>query len=191
MTDPLPQAENCQYAACYCEENVYKLVENVSLEHPTCLGNTWVVFISNSGRCVPLWNQKAGRKGDGLVVWDYHVILLYRKDDKTRVYDLDTRLPFPAEFPAYSEATLGSEEQLEIKFHRKFRVISGPDYLANLSSDRRHMKTEDGWLQPPPSWPCIKGNHGEEHNLDSFIDMDKEHSIGKIYNLDGFVGQFS
>lgn len=192
MSLPIPPHEECQYAACYCEENVYKLIQKVSEEHPESLPNTWAVFISNSGRCVPLWSQKAGREDDGLVVWDYHVILLYRKEDgQTLVYDLDTRLPFPAAFPLYSEATLASEEMLEAKFHRRFRVIPGAEYLTSLSTDRRHMKNEEGWLQAPPSWPFIKGESDEDHNLDNFIDMDDGVGKGKVMTLKTFVEQFS
>ena len=190
-SDPVPPPGDCQYAACYCEENVYKLTQKLAVEHPESLPDTWAVFISNPGRCVPLWSQKAGREGDGLVVWDYHVILLHRKDDQTRVYDLDTRLPFPSQFSHYAETALGSEEDLEPKFHRKFRVVPGAEYLASLSSDRRHMKDEEGWLQTPPSWPCIRGKEGADHNLDSFIDMDDAVGVGKVLNFKTFIEQFS
>lgn len=37
---------------------------------------------------VPLWNQRAGRV-DGLVCWDYHVLLLQRTPAGTLVWDLD------------------------------------------------------------------------------------------------------
>jgi len=188
----IPTHEDCQYAACFCEENVYKLIQKVSEDHPESLQNTWAVFISNSGRCVPLWSQKAGREGDGLVIWDYHVILLYKEEDgQTLVYDLDTRLPFPAQFPLYSEATLTSDEMLEAKFHRQFRVIPGAEYLASLSTDRRHMKNDEGWLQAPPSWPCIKGKSDQDHNLDNFIDMDDGVGNGKVMTLKTFIEQFS
>ena len=42
-----------------------------------------VVFVSNKKRVVPLWRQKAGREEEKLVIWDYHVILLYKPDHRT------------------------------------------------------------------------------------------------------------
>ena len=47
---------DCLYASCYCEENVYKLVEKMR-NSSKCgdLNEIWAVFISNSDRCVPLW----------------------------------------------------------------------------------------------------------------------------------------
>ena len=58
----LPSADECEYASCYCEENVWKLCqmlqEKEDLQH---LHRASAVFISNPGRSVPLWSQKAGR----------------------------------------------------------------------------------------------------------------------------------
>jgi hypothetical protein len=39
--------------------------------------------VSNKKRAVPLWRQKAGRDEEKLVLWDYHVIFLYKPDEKT------------------------------------------------------------------------------------------------------------
>jgi len=192
MTDPIPPHADCLYAACYCEENVYKLVEKISKEHPECLPSTWAVFISNSAQQIPLWRQKSGRKDDGLVVWDYHVLLLHRnKENQTFVYDLDTSLPFPAQFSTYCEAALASEEHLQPNLHRQFRVVRASEYLASLSTDRRHMRKGEGWLQNPPSWPCIRGMAGQEHNLDMFISMDKGVPVGEVFDLKAFVNKFS
>jgi len=69
----LPDRSECLYASCYCEENVYKLVKHVEKCSPESLNHVWTVFISNNEKCVPLWQQKAGRDEDGLVTWDYHV----------------------------------------------------------------------------------------------------------------------
>jgi hypothetical protein len=52
----------------------------------------------NRKRVVPLWRQKAGREEERLVIWDYHVVFIYRPDDRTLVYDLDSELPFPTYF---------------------------------------------------------------------------------------------
>ena len=119
------------------------------------------------------WYQNAGKESEeGLVVWDYHVILLTRDHTKTLVYDLDTRLPFPSEFEVYADCSFGDETGMEGKYQRMFRVVTGEEYLQSFSSDRRHMKEGARWLKPPPNWECIKGSKQEEHNLDTFISMD-------------------
>ena len=72
----------CSYAACYCEENVYKICQTMADTNPEELIKCWVVFVSNKKRVVPLWRQKAGKDEEKLVIWDYHVVLLYRPDDR-------------------------------------------------------------------------------------------------------------
>jgi len=188
----LPSADECEYASCYCEENVWKLCQRLQekedLQH---LRRASAVFISNPGRSVPLWRQKAGSGAEKVVVWDYHVILVYIGDDSAMIYDLDTTLPFPASFNEYCEATFGSDDQLKEGYHRKLRRVPAEMYLATFASDRRHMKRVDGegndeWLQPPPPWACIKTD-AAIHNLDSFIDMTEGSGVGEVYNLDSFV----
>lgn len=36
---------------------------------PAELTNCYAVFVSNEGRTVPLWRQKAGRGDDKVVIW--------------------------------------------------------------------------------------------------------------------------
>lgn len=51
------------------EENVWKLCEQVRKTRPTELAKCYAVFVSNEGRTVPLWRQKAGRGDDKVVIW--------------------------------------------------------------------------------------------------------------------------
>ena len=51
----IPDKSSCCYTSCYCEENVYKLLEGVRETAPGKLGSMSAVFISNSEQCVPLW----------------------------------------------------------------------------------------------------------------------------------------
>lgn len=131
-----------------------------------------------------------------VVVWDYHVILVYTGDDSTLIYDLDSTLPFPASFGDYCQATFGSDAQLQDCYHRKLRVIPAQKYLDTFASDRRHMKSrlpdgkEGEWLQPPPIWPCIRTD-AAVHNLDSFIDMTDGAGEGEVLDLDSFVSKLS
>lgn len=73
---------------------------------------------------VPLFAQRASRRPDGLVVWDYHVFLvqhrMIRDGDPggsggggasaggtgALVWDLDTMLPFPCPLEDYARTTL-------------------------------------------------------------------------------------
>lgn len=44
-------------------------------------------------------------------------------------------------------------------FNRFFRVIPAEQYLAEFSSDRRHMRRPDGtWIKPPPPYPPIQSS---------------------------------
>ncbi|KAI0806968.1 N-terminal glutamine amidase-domain-containing protein [Fomes fomentarius] len=78
---PLFLPPDSVYTSCYCEENAYLLAKSFAVEGEI-LGRSapwpwevYVVFVSNSGKTVALWNQKAR---DGVVVWDYHVFLVLR-----------------------------------------------------------------------------------------------------------------
>jgi hypothetical protein len=186
----VPPSSQCSYAACYCEENVYKICQSVSQSAASELDKCYAVFVSNKKRVVPLWRQKAGRDEEKLVIWDYHVILLYRPDDRTLVYDLDSELPFPTYFHKYVTETFRTDAILNPEYHRHFRVIPAGLFLRNFASDRRHMRKEDGsWLKPPPSYPCISSPNSV-HNLDKYISMDVDNDNGEVYSLTEFVKKF-
>ncbi|PIO66584.1 hypothetical protein TELCIR_11700, partial [Teladorsagia circumcincta] len=54
---------------------------------------------------------------------------------------------------------------------RCFRIIPCADYLSHFSSDRSHMKDENGaWIAPPPNWEPISKNGSS--NIQDFISMD-------------------
>jgi len=156
----------------------------------------WAVFISNKKRVVPLWKQKAGRDEEKLVIWDYHVIALYRPEEaRTLVYDLDSELPFPTYFHKYVTETFRTDAILNPEYHRIFRVVPASTFLAHFSSDRRHMRKSDGsWLKPPPPYPCIQGEKDKEesaHNLEDFISMEPgEGRFGEVLSLTDFVRRF-
>ncbi|XP_023326804.1 protein N-terminal glutamine amidohydrolase isoform X2 [Eurytemora carolleeae] len=166
MPANIPPAVQCSYAACYCEENVYKLCESVKETSGNEVEKCVVVFVSNKKRVVPLWRQKAGREEEKLVIWDYHVILLYKPDHRTLVYDLDSELPFPTYFHKYVTETFRTDAILNQEYHRLFRVIPATTFLATFASDRRHMRKEDGsWLKPAPTYPCISSPTSQHKDL--------------------------
>ncbi|CAF4794813.1 unnamed protein product [Pieris macdunnoughi] len=186
-----PKQAECSYVSCYCEENVWKLCQDVSLRVPEELDRCFVVFISNPCRTVPLWKQRAGREEDRLVIWDYHVIFLYSIDLKScLVYDLDSELPFPTFFHKYVTETFRTDQVLKSDFHRFFRVVPGKYFLQHFSSDRRHMKRPDGsWIKPPPPYSAISAS-ASSHNLDEYINMDADIGPGQVFNLTEFVQRF-
>merc|ERR1719483_1086250 len=190
LPSTIPSASQCSYAACYCEENVYKVCQMLSEKFESELSKCWAVFVSNKKRVVPLWRQKAGRDEEKLVIWDYHVILIYRPDERTLVYDLDSELPFPTYFHKYVTETFRTDAILNPEYHRIFRVVPATIFLQNFASDRRHMRKEDGsWLKPPPPYPCIL-NSISAHNLDEFISMDASTGFGEVLSLTDFVKKF-
>ncbi|XP_073240823.1 protein N-terminal glutamine amidohydrolase-like isoform X2 [Porites lutea] len=59
----------CVYTSCYCEENVWKLCEQIKEEKEQSLNEYYAVFISNDKRQVPLWMQKSAKEPLAPVVW--------------------------------------------------------------------------------------------------------------------------
>jgi len=180
----------------YCEENVWHLCQTfpVHSTHPQ------VVFVSNPDRTVLFCNQRAGDER-GLVVWDYHVLLLVNEGG-WQVWDLDARSGFPQPLPAYlagafpflstpsDDARRVGEAQLWTvppEFVPVFRVIGVDRYVAEFSSDRRHMRDDTGgWTKPPPPWACI----GEGHTLDAFIDCEGGRH-GEVLDFEAFVERYA
>lgn len=116
------------------------------------MNNIWNLYF----QVVPLWRQRAGRDEEKLVIWDYHVILIYKPDERCLVFDLDSDLPFPTYFHKYVTETFRTDAILNPEYHRFFRVIPASLFLQTFASDRRHMKKPDGsWMKPPPPYPCI------------------------------------
>uniref|UniRef100_A0A0N5AHV9 Protein N-terminal glutamine amidohydrolase n=1 Tax=Syphacia muris TaxID=451379 RepID=A0A0N5AHV9_9BILA len=71
---------------------------------------------------------------------------------------------------------------------RTIRIIDGGYYLKNFSSDRRHMKSDNGqFVVSPPPWPILFCSD-KGHNLNDFIDMEnhKLASNTKEFNEDDF-----
>jgi len=69
-----------------------------------------------------------------------------------------------------------------------YRLIPGDEFLAKFSSDRRHMRSENGdWLSPPPPWDIIQNGAAGEgtsrvvDNLQKYIEMDPcEEGFGRV-----------
>ena len=133
----------CSYAACYCEENVYKICEAMVAHHSgggeAELGKASVVFVSNKKRVVPLWRQKAGRDEEKLVIWDYHVILIYRPDHRrdTAACSVYTPDPHSSSPPILASAVSSQLSVYTTHMHLTLHLCSGkcgPDFFFFLFS---------------------------------------------------------
>jgi hypothetical protein len=146
-----------RYAPYYCEENVYHLCAESSLSPAHGVVHRRVVIISNERRCCALWAQRAAASRHRPVLWDYHVIFSAQTAAESwLVWDLDTRLGFPVSLPVYLSGTFRPLDRAHRWLAPRFRIQTAEDYRAHFSSDRSHMRADNGeWLQPPPPWPPI------------------------------------
>jgi hypothetical protein len=169
--------EGPAYCPYYCEENLWQLAADPRVGP----GLRRVLLVSNLESRVALWNQRAGAPdADGLVVWDYHVILTNTHAGATVVWDLDTTLGAPVPWSRYLASTFrGAPEP----FSPMFRVLDAEVYRRVFSSDRRHMRDDAGaYQQPPPTWPPI----GSGHTLPGLLDFTHKEP-GEVVDLPGLV----
>ncbi|KAF5474149.1 hypothetical protein F2P56_006075 [Juglans regia] len=145
----------------YCEENVYFLCKKLCTSGVADAGGSdlFVVFISNENKQIPLWHQKASKRADGIVLWDYHVVCIQKRregDTPHLVWDLDSSLPFPSPLTSYVSETIRPSFQLFSEYQRFFRIVHAPIFLRCFASDRRHMKDSVGnWTVEPPVYEPI------------------------------------
>ncbi|MED6181974.1 hypothetical protein PIB30_024446 [Stylosanthes scabra] len=176
MEQPTSDVSHFHHTPFYCEENVYLLCKKLCTDGIANAegSDIFVVFISNENKQVPLWNQKASHRADGVILWDYHVICIQvnQGGGPPQVWDLDSSLPFPSPLPSYISETIRPSFKLFSDFNRLFRVVHAPIFLRSFASDRRHMKDSDGnWMQEPPPHDPIAAEDGTVHNLNEYIDI--------------------
>lgn len=202
------------YAAYYCEENVWHLCQRPEFGK----GERRVVFISNLQRTCAMWGQRAARRNQP-VIWDYHVIFIYTTDrcgvrgiagganslqadavsgddtlspgkqsEEWQVYDLDTTLECPVSVEDYLRHSF-RPDQVPPDYRPHFRVLRADDYVNLFSSDRSHMKGPDGsWLAPPPKWNALF--NGVNSNLMDLVDVSNPEP-GDVLDFTGFERAFS
>jgi hypothetical protein len=147
----------------WCEENVWHLCQEPDLADQ----RRQVAVITGAGGHVAIWQQRAAAPG-APVAWDYHVILLALAT-AWEVWDLDTRLPCPVAAEDYLARSFPAPGRVPVDLQPRFRLLPAEQYVAELSSDRSHMRRADGgYRQPPPPWP--PPGAGRAPNLARFID---------------------
>jgi len=172
---PICVKEELIYTSCYCEENVWKLIEHV-VDKNVPSDELFAVFISNENKTVPIWYQKSSTNIEYPVIWDYHVIMLHKSIEynQTFIYDLDSNLDFPETFPNYYYKALPVLENIKKEFLREYRVIPAAYFLKNFASDRSHMLDHESgeYMEKIPDYPCIECK-ASKNNIEEYINMDK------------------
>jgi hypothetical protein len=167
------------YQPFYCEENAWHLCAHPSVG----AGPRAVVFVSNARRTVAFGGQRRGGE-DGIIVWDYHVVVVVRRRSGWRVYDPDAIAGEGAPLPDWLQTSFGVPPRFRRSLAPQFRVVEAAVFRADFRSDRAHMRREDGtWSAPPPPWPLI-GSGGS--NLDQFVAMGTG-GPGRRADLEGLV----
>eukprot|EP01147_Barroeca_monosierra_P001943 gene1943-5032_t len=165
------EKSQCTYTSCYCEENVWKLLNDQApkvakiIEEKDGISidkQPWAAcFISNHEKHVAVAQQQSSCRDDGIVVWDYHVIAIGPDESSSLcVYDLDTRLPFPYPIYDYWKSAL-QISCISDNLKPLFRIVRREHLLQTFSSDRSHMLRNGGYIHPPPSYPAIKAGYFE------------------------------
>jgi hypothetical protein len=154
------------YWPFYCEENVWWLAQSRGLSDR----RRAVVVITNAARRCLLCGQRAAGAA-GLVVWDYHVVLVTEASPiaPAEVWDLDSELGMPLALERYLDATFGAPAPAELA--PRFRIVEAEAFLARFATDRSHMRdAAGGWLHAPPPWPPPQAP-GEAMNLPRYLDL--------------------
>ncbi|MDG2048631.1 MAG: hypothetical protein P8M78_00580 [Myxococcota bacterium] len=157
--------ENSPYWPYYCEENIWALCRTLKGQQVEARA----IVVTGRDGPVAFLGQRVAPSQENLLMWDYHVFLLFREPGQGwQTFDPDTVLPRPSSVDAYCKGSFPALENSSLAHRPLFRCIEAPVYLKTLCSDRRHMLGTDGqYLQPPPPWSRI----GQGHNLDRLIDM--------------------
>lgn len=115
-----------------------------------------VLVLANEPGAFAMWGQRAASEPELPVVWDYHVVYARPVAAGWEVLDQDSALPFPVPLPLWRAVSfLPLPPEVDIS-PPLVRVIPAWRFLSRLSSDRGHMRNEDGeWVAPPPAWPTI------------------------------------
>lgn len=166
-----------RYQPYYCEENAWHRVADPVL----AASGAKVLVISNAEKAVPFWQQRAAPRPDDVVMWDYHVVVWALG----QIWDPDHVPGCPVPVASWLSASFAGLAAAPEPYWPRFRCIDGAYYRAHFASDRRHMRTAEGWQAPPPSWPPI----GDGHVLPELLDLSDAGAWGPWLSLDAFAAR--
>lgn len=171
-----------RYCPFYCEENAWHLLGDAPWGEG--VDAAWAVAVTNARGAAALWYQRAAPVPGEPVLWDYHVFAVSERAGQRTVWDPDTTLGMPCDGPTYVERTFQPTRMVGTPWAPMFRRVAAARYRGRFTSDRSHMRGEDGaWLQPPPSWPAI----GPGHSLPALLDLG-DPAFGPWCDLTTFSG---
>ena len=172
-----------RYQAFYCEENVWHLCREPEL----AARERRVAFVSSPSGACALFAQRAAPEPGGPVLWAYHVVLFVRglaPGAGWEAWDLDTTLGFPVPVEPWMDATFPADRAVPPSFRPRFRLVTPGELEQRFSSDRSHMRDDDGsWRAPPPPWPPIVVP-GSPSTLMDFVDTTAPF-VGEVTDLEG------
>jgi hypothetical protein len=163
MTDIGDLMRDARYCASYCEENVWHLLGAAEAAGVPCRA----VIVTNPAERVLYFQQRAAP--NSYLCWDYHVFAR----SGNLVLDLDHRDRLPLRQASYARACFPAATEWPEELCPYFLEFAGRQYRQRFASDRRHMRQSEGWLAPPPSWPCI----GQGHTLGEMLAEAREHGV--------------
>jgi len=173
------------YQPFYCEENIWKTCRLDPFE----AGRVDVAIISNDLNAAPLWNQRAAPSPLQPVFWDYHVVAIEHREEPV-IWDLDTRLETPSSFDEWWDGTFVALDRLPERLEPRFRLLASEEYLEVFSSDRSHMRDEQGaYKKPPPPWEPIY-DPAMGHTLDRLVAV-SDPFAGELVAVDDMLRRFS
>jgi len=153
------------YQPFYCEETAWQI-----LAGPFIPGPADALLIANRSGRVACWDSRAAPEGEP-VGWDYHVVVLeHAHVDGPRIWDPDSRAGPTLALGDWLARTFLDPELVRPRFHPRFRPVPRARWLAELATDRSHMRRSDGrYRRPPPPWdpPGAPGM-----NLMTWLDQD-------------------
>lgn len=181
LSGPAPLPAEPAYVACYCEENIWRLV---SQRFASGRPEAEVALLTHAGDGVcALFDQRAAPAPGQPIGWDYHVVLAARDraDGGWSVWDLDALggLQQPAE--RWFDRCFPGVERWPAELVTSARLLEASEYLRTFSSDRSHMIDERGaYTKPPPPWPPIGAPRPS--NLLSWLDL-RRPDPGRVLGL--------
>lgn len=146
VTAPSPTLADLPYQPFYCEEVAWQI-----LARDLIAGPAEALLIANPSGRVACWGSRAAEP-DEPVGWDYHVVAV-ELGPEVRIWDPDCRLGPVLAARDWLHATFLTPELVRPRFHPRFRPVPRAEWIAELRTDRSHMRRADGrYRRPPPAW---------------------------------------
>jgi len=122
-----------------CEENIWKLIEALYTNQGLTIKPLDVLFILNQNDSIALFEQNLC-VGANPVIWDYHVVLVAKKDNAIVLFDFDSRCSFPEKIADYFYRSLPMNITLAETYRALLKPIKAEFFYQHFYSSRQHMR---------------------------------------------------